>query len=72
MKNKNKIRFPRGVVSVHVPFVPEYGSYEQLYEAIDKVKIPKSARMVVAQLTVSVDLRGGRTNYEIAEVILEK
>jgi len=67
-----KIRFKKGIKTIHVPFHPEMGSYNQLYREINKCKFPKSTRRIEASLVVSIDLKEGATSYELAEVTLMK
>lgn len=72
-KPKNtEVNFPRGVHTVHIPFIPDSGSYDQLYKQIHRIKWPKNTRYVSAQIMVSIDARYGETNYEVSQVTIEK
>lgn len=67
-----KVKFPKGVRTVHVPFLAELGSYDQLHKQMKKVKYPKSVRRIEASITCSIDLRKGETSYELAQVSVHK
>lgn len=62
-----KIKFGKAD-TVHIPFMAEIGSYDQLHAQIQKVDYPKSARRIEATITCSVDLKEGTTSYEMAQV----
>lgn len=64
--------FPKGIRTIRIPFIPNIGSYDQLYERLDTIKPPKSARRIEASITVSVDLKKGETSYQISEITVSK
>lgn len=69
---KIKVKFPKGVQRVHIPFLPELGSYDQLFREIERVEYPKKTRRIEASLVVSIDLAKGQTSYKIGEVVVSK
>lgn len=66
------VTFEKGIQSVHIPFTPDIGSYDQLYKQMERVAVPKNARRIEASLVVSVDLAKGQTSYQLAEVTVHK
>jgi hypothetical protein len=66
-----KIKFPKGIHAIHVPFHPEIGSYEQLYKQVSALDYPKSVKKVTAKIEINY-IPHEKIEWQCAEVILEK
>ena len=69
---KIKVKFPKGIQKVHIPFMPNIDSYDQLYRQIERIEYPKSATRIEASIKVSIDLRHGTTSYQLSQVTVHK
>lgn len=69
--SKIKIKFPKGVVRVNVPFMMPFDITHELGRQMKRVKIPKAAKRIGAEIRILVDLEGDES-YELAQVFIEK
>lgn len=72
MKEKIKVKFPKGIHTVNIPFMAKIGSYDQLYEAIEKIEPSKAARWIEATLKVNIDLKKEVLTYTSFQVSVSK
>lgn len=69
---KIKIKFPKSIKIMHIPFMGGIGAYDQLYKEIDRIEYPKGVRYIRAVHEVFIDLKDSRLNRSSSEVELTK
>ena len=67
-----KVKFPPKIRTLHIPFMAELGSYDQLRREIDRIDCPKGTRRIEASITLSIDLTKNKLNYSLAQVTLHR
>jgi hypothetical protein len=63
MEKKIEVKFPKGIHTVNIPFMPPWGAFGELKHQISRISYPKSAKRIEATITVSYDLKGN-ADYE--------